>query len=166
MAPIKRKNGDASESARPEKKRKPSSTAKPSVLKEEEPAFPRGGASVLTPLEHKQIQIQAKEDVLFEQKTGKKATKNDFEDDGIDEENDENLPEQADTPVAKRKGGSRLKGKKSRVDGTIEELGVRIEGLSYKVGSPGTWHVDWLTVGPAACSRLHSPWTGLSNQSL
>src|SRR2546423_14504699 len=38
-----------------------------SVLKEEEKAFPRGGASVLTPLEHKQIQAEATRDVLFEQ---------------------------------------------------------------------------------------------------
>jgi len=38
-----------------------------SRLKEEEPLFPRGGGSVLTPLEHKEIQIQAKQDALFEQ---------------------------------------------------------------------------------------------------
>lgn len=41
-----------------------------SRLKEDEPMFPRGGGSVLSPLEHKQIQIQAKKDVLFEQESG------------------------------------------------------------------------------------------------
>ncbi|KAI1094561.1 nucleic acid-binding protein, partial [Rostrohypoxylon terebratum] len=62
---------------------KPSSSsisAKPSAvsrLKEEEPLFPRGGASVLTPLEHKQISIQAKQDVLFEQEPGQGAKKSD-----------------------------------------------------------------------------------------
>ncbi|RKF63734.1 rRNA biogenesis protein rrp5 [Golovinomyces cichoracearum] len=35
-------------------------------LDKEESAFPRGGGSILTPLEHKQIQIQASRDVLFE----------------------------------------------------------------------------------------------------
>jgi rRNA biogenesis protein RRP5 len=41
-------------------------------LKEDEPLFPRGGGSVLSPLEHKQIQIQAKQDVLFEQQSANK----------------------------------------------------------------------------------------------
>jgi hypothetical protein len=34
--------------------------------REEALPFPRGGASVLTPLEQKQVQIQAKNDLLFE----------------------------------------------------------------------------------------------------
>lgn len=49
-----------------------------SLLKEDEPLFPRGGGSILTPLEQKQIQVQAKNDVLFEQESGsagKKAEK-------------------------------------------------------------------------------------------
>ncbi|CAK7273512.1 rRNA bioproteinsis protein rrp5 [Sporothrix epigloea] len=41
-----------------------------SRLKEDEPLFPRGGGSVLTPLEYKQIQVQAKSDALFDQHTG------------------------------------------------------------------------------------------------
>ena len=44
-----------------------------SILDDEERAFPRGGASVLTPLEHRQIQIQATRDVLFEEKGQKNA---------------------------------------------------------------------------------------------
>jgi len=57
---------------------KPASAANVSRLKEEEPLFPRGGGSVLSPLEHRQISIQAKQDVLFEQESGegtKKAEK-------------------------------------------------------------------------------------------
>ena len=41
-----------------------------SVIREEEPMFPRGGGSVLTPLEHKKIQIQAKKDALFDDESG------------------------------------------------------------------------------------------------
>ena len=133
MAPIKRKHDAAAESARPGKKHKPStSTQKLSVLREEEPAFPRGGASILTPLEHKQIQIQAKQDVLFEQKTGKRAPKNEFE----DEENDVDMPDPPSGPVKKTKSKSTPRDKKSRKNGALEEATVRIEGLSYKVYIP------------------------------
>ena len=130
MAPIKRKNDAAAESARPEKKHKSSaSTQKLSVLREEEPAFPRGGASILTPLEHKRIQIQAKQDVLFEQSTGKKAARNEFEDD----ENDEDMPDQPDGAIKKSKNKSKVKEQKGKRKNIVEEATVRIEGLSYRV---------------------------------
>lgn len=133
MAPIKRKSEVPIQNTRPEKKQKPSSTAKLSVLREEEPAFPRGGASVLTPLEHKQIQIQAKQDVLFEQTTGKKAAKNDYE----DEENDEDMPDQPSGPLANSSRKPKPKDKKGGESRVVEEQGVRIEGLSYKVSDKG-----------------------------
>ena len=46
-----------------------------SLLKDEEPIFPRGGGSVLTPLEQKQIQLEAKADAIREEEfnTGAKA---------------------------------------------------------------------------------------------
>ena len=135
MASIKRKQDTWDESQRPEKKKqkqKPSAAPKLSVLKEEEPAFPRGGASVLTPLEHKQIQIQAKQDVLFEQATGRKAMRSEFE----DEDNDEDMPDQPSAPIPKTRRKSK-KDKQSGKNGVIEEAGVRIEGLSYKVRPPG-----------------------------
>jgi rRNA biogenesis protein RRP5 len=80
-----------------------------SRLKEEEPLFPRGGGSVLSPLEHKQIQIQAKSDALFEEQSGasgKKAEK-----------------------------GQRKKKRKSEVEEpkTVDEDAVKIESLNYKV---------------------------------
>lgn len=133
MAPVKRKGSGESESTRPEKKPKASApSSKLSVPKNEEPDFPRGGASVLTPLEHKQIQIQATRDVLFEQTTGKKSTGNEFE----DEENEADQPDHADgAPLkAKRKKGSK-KGKSVEL---TEEAAVRIEGLSYKRLVPGS----------------------------
>lgn len=51
---------------------KPAPAPVSSLIKEEEPLFPRGGASVLTPLEKKEIHIQAKKDVLFEEASAKK----------------------------------------------------------------------------------------------
>ncbi|KAJ6441591.1 rRNA biogenesis protein RRP5 [Purpureocillium lavendulum] len=48
-----------------------------SLLKDDEPIFPRGGGSVLTPLEQKQIQLEAKADALRDEEfdTGGKAQK-------------------------------------------------------------------------------------------
>lgn len=139
MAPIKRKSDAASESARPEKKHKMStSTQKLSVLSAEEPAFPRGGASILTPLEHKQIQIKAKKDVLFEQSTGSKRARNEIE----DEENDGDMPDQPSGLTKKSKSTSKPRDKKSKRTSAVEEAAVRIEGLSYKVLLPVTWRSD------------------------
>ncbi|KAK3302297.1 uncharacterized protein B0T15DRAFT_542562 [Chaetomium strumarium] len=103
MGALKRKDGPdgTSKSSRPATEARPSKRAKQSEstkddskktakqpksdaqpagasvvtkLKEEEPLFPRGGGSILSPLEQKQIAIQAKKDVLFEeQSTGKKG---------------------------------------------------------------------------------------------
>ena len=134
MAPIKRKGEVENESTRPEKKPKPSpSTSKLSVLRSEEPSFPRGGASILTPLEHKQIQIQAKQDVLFEQTTGKKPTKHDFED-GESEEDPADEPTNAPLKMKRRPKSTDKKGKAA----VVGEKEIRIEGLSYKRLVPGS----------------------------
>ncbi|KAK4106327.1 nucleic acid-binding protein [Parathielavia hyrcaniae] len=113
------KRAKASESTKDGVKKgakQPKSPAKPaaapaatSLVKEEEPLFPRGGGSVLTPLEQKQISIQAKQDVLFEeQSTGKNGDK-----------------------VARKKK------RKSRADDTNTKLvkdedAVKIESLNFK----------------------------------
>ncbi|KAF3986652.1 hypothetical protein FT663_03036 [Candidozyma haemuli var. vulneris] len=52
-------------------------THKKSTLSSSEVAFPRGGASVLTPLEMKTISNKATEDVLFEQAKGSKRSASD-----------------------------------------------------------------------------------------
>jgi rRNA biogenesis protein RRP5 len=146
MAPIdkKRKSGPTNESfarsrkptnsddrpskrLRPEEKDGDSLAAKTSLvpkisrIREEEAAFPRGGASILTPLEHKQIQIEATRDVLFEQ-TGGKSLRPD--EDGIGEE-----------PAVRKKHKSKpkRKGTKGTENAEPEEEAVKIEGLSYKV---------------------------------
>ncbi|KAH7632193.1 hypothetical protein SMAC4_00089 [Sordaria macrospora] len=99
-APVNKSTQSASESTRPSKRPKsndapnkkagakkpgpksdkpappaPTAPANSSLLKEEEPMFPRGGASVLTPLEYKQIQVQARSDALFEEQSGKADAK-------------------------------------------------------------------------------------------
>lgn len=91
---------------------KPAAAPKLTKLKEEEPLFPRGGGSVLTPLEHKQIQVQARQDVLFEQESSgqKKAEK----------------------AVKKKKSKSQLKDGKQSKSAADDENTVRVESLNYK----------------------------------
>ena len=104
-----------------------------SALGPEEPSFPRGGASILTPLEHKQIQIEATRDVLFEQQSSKK-TRNEL---GEDIEN-----RQVDageiSKLPKLKGRSKTRNKKGQVITEAREPSVKIEGLSYKRIVPGS----------------------------
>ncbi|KAI0486919.1 hypothetical protein F4859DRAFT_467576 [Xylaria cf. heliscus] len=90
---------------------KPASAAGVSRLKEEEPLFPRGGGSVLSPLEHRQISIQAKQDVLFEQASSQKDKK-------------------ADQSV-KRKKAKTSKSKPTTGSRSAEDV-VRIESLNYQ----------------------------------
>lgn len=146
MAPIekKRKNGPTNESfarsrksveeenrpsKRPrqdDKRENKTSTSKTSLVpkitkaREEDTAFPRGGASVLTPLEHKQINIEATQEVLFEQSAKSAKSK---EDGTIGEATDRK----------KQKQKSKGKGKKTTEQTEPEEESVKIEGLSYKV---------------------------------
>lgn len=121
--PSKRPKGEKSPASKGEakgttKSPKAASNASPAVpiiskLKEEEPLFPRGGGSVLSPLEHKQIQVQAKHDALFEQET--------------------------ETPSKAEKGQKKKKRKSTSKDGKgldkllRDEDAVKIESLNYKV---------------------------------
>ncbi|KAF2453144.1 hypothetical protein BDY21DRAFT_374961 [Lineolata rhizophorae] len=104
--------------------------AKSSILQKEEKSFPRGGGSVLTPLEHKQIQIEATRDALYENEGSKKAGRRR----GSDEEMDDFVEE--DKPLLKT--GK----KKSNAQKTVSELkdgpSVRIEGLGFKRLVPGS----------------------------
>lgn len=147
MGPIKRKTGPTNDSFvrskkigendnRPQKRLRQeetvsSDTTKPNATvpttvqapkiaraKEEEAAFPRGGASVLTPLEHKQINIDATRDVLFEHETASRAKA-----DGDSE---------ATASHGGKKRKSKSKGTKDE-NAKADEDNIRIEGLSYKV---------------------------------
>ncbi|KAF2104800.1 nucleic acid-binding protein [Rhizodiscina lignyota] len=108
---------------------KPRTEAKSSVLQAEERAFPRGGASVLSPLEHKQIQIQATRDVLFEQ-SGASRREQQFDD---EESSAENVGPAR--PLAKKR--RRTKAEKQDED-IKDESQVKVEGLSYKRLVPGS----------------------------
>lgn len=122
--PAKRRKSDAAE--QPPAKTAIESSAPKSVFKSsEEKSFPRGGASVLTPLEHKQISIQATQDVLFEQ-SGQKRTGGDDEFGDMGSEDGEKA-----APKSSKKKTPK-KGKKAAGDEEAE-ASVRAEGLSYKV---------------------------------
>jgi rRNA biogenesis protein RRP5 len=120
----KRRKSDVAAEPSPAKSKPESAAPKASVFKDEEKSFPRGGASVLTPLEHKQIHVKANQDVLFEQSTGTKRTGDDeFSEVGSDD-GDKATPKSKARPVKKTK--------KSH-EGAEEEQVVRASGLSYKV---------------------------------
>ena len=104
-----------------------------SVLRDDEPSFPRGGASVLTPLERKQIQIEATKDVLFEQK-GSKKTSGDPDNDDEDEDEDVDMGEADDSAAAKKPRKQRKSKAKKKADKEeSDKKSVRIEGLNFKV---------------------------------
>lgn len=128
MVSVKRKSVPDGGDIRSSKKHRPTIPSfKSSVLKEEE-NFPRGGASVLTSLEHKQIRVQATEDALFEQTTGTKSARTDFG----DEENEDLHDGTVEAPVkVDRKRLSKVTSSKTVT--VPKSSGIRIEGLSYKV---------------------------------
>ena len=86
--------------------------------RDEEPMFPRGGGSILTPLEKKQIHIQAKADALREdelEEEGKTKAK---------------AKKQKKLAAAKKPG----KGSK-KPEAPAKEPSVKIESLSFKVSA-------------------------------
>jgi rRNA biogenesis protein RRP5 len=101
-----------------------------SIMRDEEPAFPRGGGSVLTPLERKQIQIQATQDVLFPQKHRGKTMSNLP---GGDDDMDMDIPGAEDASLIKKSRKMKSKGKKNTKPEAPPKQDVRIEGLSFKV---------------------------------
>lgn len=105
-------------------RRKPTTT---SVIQNEEKSFPRGGGGVLTPLEKKQIQNEATQDVLFEQQTGeKKPTKETYD----YEDGEEASVSQKDTKVAKRRKSVAKSKKQEQAD---DASVIKIESLSFRV---------------------------------
>ena len=92
-----------------------------SLLKDEEPIFPRGGGSVLTPLEQKQIQLEAKADARREEEfdtSGGKVQKK----------------------QKKRKAST--KGDKKSAEKKDSEDSVRVESLNFKVMSKRKLFLD------------------------
>lgn len=121
-APDKRQNTENKE------KHDERNPVKASILQQEERAFPRGGASVLTPLEHKQIKIQAERDVLFEQSGNKKQKTENYSDD-----EDEDAAAGADSAAAPSKKKRKTKAEKRAAKSADDSKpSVKIHGLSYK----------------------------------
>jgi rRNA biogenesis protein RRP5 len=132
-APKKERKPDGASKKKPETKPNVElePTTKPavvSVLRDEAPAFPRGGASVLTPLEKKQIHIQATRDVLFEQHGGGEV---DGLASGDDDEADYKDTEKSTAPKSKRK--RKDKGRAATANEQAEKPSVRVEPLNFKV---------------------------------
>lgn len=129
MVSIKRKNISDSGNVGPLKKFKPAIPTSQSLVLKDEETFPRGGASVLTSLEHKQIRIQATQDALFEQTTGNKSARNDFG----DEDNEDDVQNETAEVLAKTSRKHLSKKKSVHLIGTSKDSDIRIEGLSFKV---------------------------------
>lgn len=130
-------NGTAGEDRNKKPKTETSSApraATVSVLRDEAPAFPRGGNSVLTPLERKQIQIQATRDVLFEQKG---AQGGELPDADSDYEKEEDAGKEVSVKTSKKKHKTK-KSKKSAEESAKPE-GPKIESLSFKVQCQSVW---------------------------
>jgi rRNA biogenesis protein RRP5 len=104
-----------------------------SVLSQKEKAFPRGGASVLTPLERKQIQIQADRDALFEESGGKKRS---LPADVSDDEDGREHEADDDKPKKKRK--TRVAERTDKSTSAPAESVDRIESLSFRKLVPGS----------------------------
>lgn len=101
-AKVKKSKGGAEQSEKPAK------APVVSLLKDEEPLFPRGGANILTPLEQKQIQLEAKADVIREEQalaSGK--------------------------PLKKKKAASKSSSKKTEIKSSDDS--IKVESLSFKV---------------------------------
>ena len=131
MASEKRKRAREPETDRAEKKPKPSKPTSRLTGPKEEPAFQRGGASILTPLEQKQIQFQATRDALFEQSTGQKARNTEYGDD----ENEEEAYIEPTAAPANTKRKRTVRRDRDESSASLKGSGVRIEGLSYRVRS-------------------------------
>ncbi|KAK2823898.1 hypothetical protein FQN49_007508, partial [Arthroderma sp. PD_2] len=136
-----------------------------SMLRDEQPAFPRGGNSVLTPLERKQIQIQATKDVLFEQKgnTGAEFANSDGEGSVHEVENKKDTR----TKLKKRKAKST---KTKDEPAAAAKQGVKIESLTYKrivVGSKILGQVTSIGIHDISLALPNNltgfiPWTAVS----
>lgn len=160
--PQKRVRVGGAEQGKDQKKQRTSestSDLKPTeltVLRDDEPSFPRGGGSVLTPLEKKQIHIQATKDVLFEQKGSKKSSDNfAVGDDDEDIEMDDAEDNATSTKLSRKR---KAKSKKRAKEEANEKQGVRIEGLNFKRIVPGS-----MVLGQVSSINAHDIGLSLPN---
>ncbi len=120
----KEKKARKPDDAQQEKDVKPSQV---SVLKTEERAFPRGGTTALSALEHKKAIIKASKEVLFEE-TGQKRP-------APGSDSDEEVYAEAELRSGPKKKRKTKKSVKAEITSGKEEPRIRIESLNYKVSS-------------------------------
>ena len=115
----------------------------------------------MTPLERKQIQIQATKDVLFEQKATKDSSKNDEHDEDAEMEDVDDT-----TATATKKSRKRKTKSKKSADEAQDKQGVRIEGLNFKVSLPRIPYIYYRTLltCAACCARDHGARSSLKHQ--
>lgn len=175
MAPIKRKGASAegNTARQPQKRARVGaeerqndqkkqntgpSASELTVLRDDEPSFPRGGGSVLTPLERKQIQIQATKDVLFEQK-GAKGSSGHFAAEDDEDDEDVQMGDADNTTAAAKKSRKRkTSGKKGAEKDAQDKQAVRIEGLNFKRIVPGS-----MVLGQVSSINAHDIGLSLPN---
>ncbi|KAL2753269.1 hypothetical protein ACRALDRAFT_1083063 [Sodiomyces alcalophilus JCM 7366] len=119
----------------------PAANSLVSILKDDEPMFPRGGGSVLTPLEQKQIQMQARADALAEDEFDTSETKT-----------------QAKKLRRKQSKASELGGKTKGKGKDAADEDVKIESLNYKRLVKGS-----LVLGQITAIGLHHLTVSLPN---
>lgn len=102
-----------------------------SILKTEQPAFPRGGAGLLTPLEKKQIQARATRDAIAEHKREKDLFGS-TSGPAVNDSEEEDFPSDADESTRKPSKKNITKKRRQTTDGTLHEPGLRIESLTFK----------------------------------
>ncbi|KAL2829253.1 hypothetical protein BDW59DRAFT_142385 [Aspergillus cavernicola] len=128
------------------------------VLRDDEPSFPRGGGSVLTPLERKQIHIKATKDVLFEQKSSGKKSHKDANDEDSEEDTDMEDAGEATAASSKKFEKRKGKGRNNEKQDKQDKQGVRVEGLSFKRLVPGT-----IILGQVSSINAHNIGISLPN---
>lgn len=101
-------------------KPQPTKSSVISLLKDEEPMFPRGGAHILTPLEQKQIQMRAKADA----------------------QDEDELEVASTAKTKKRRDKSSKKSDKQSSHPVRAEDAVKVESLNFKVGGKGPVCMD------------------------
>ncbi|KIW90790.1 uncharacterized protein Z519_08573 [Cladophialophora bantiana CBS 173.52] len=101
-----------------------------SVLTKEQPAFPRGGASLLTPLERKQIRARVAQDADAEQKPSQELFGG--RDTRADVDTDEGNDSEVNLSAKKREKRQRKAKKLSASSATATNTDVQIGGLSHK----------------------------------
>ena len=113
----------------PEKPRQKPDVTK-SLLQNEERAFPRGGASVLTAFEKKQVQAQATQDALFEE-SGHPPRDLDYYNEEQERGQDATMPARSSKSTRKRQ--SRVAGASNEIPGHE----TKIESFRMKRVQPG-----------------------------